>query len=752
MKKIILLTLLTIIISSCIYATCKDLNEGYEKCGIGSTRTLLNQDPEQITQYKIEDITALLKEDSDFLTQFFVDNPQLLSTAPEAGNTFLESRFGIPFTQDNGQIISYKTGPPQTIITQTGASLSGNFIRGTVSIVKGIITLSGLTGTENSDKEITIEEGTLEIKDENIAGTIIKGTIDGIPITNMHNVEFRPNGEIKAATIVNGQFGQFYGDFTIQYHAGFIHFAGQDNRITKISTEEYKEQMRITGSFIVKTEHMKDMKTADIVAEMDTTITIEKEGTIDSIHVIDPKESLIGINFDPEKHDKAKSMVTFYPDSENIMTASGSGDYSIKSYLHIIDKIINEKSSPEEIKKLQRILRQLGYYTWTNSEYPEGIDGVWGSGTEKAINQFIENHFNPENRALLFELLNEFASFTITPGDTAQLTDFSLAKGSKGETVKTAQKLLRKLGHYTWSSPKYPEGLDGIYGGGTKDAVISFQKSVGIEPTGIIDFNTREALEEKTGDSFEHIGTCTLSREGNNIKINTEGIGTIKTQNQLFMTFDGKKKSGININGVIINNERYTYEAKSEYRPQYQSSSETLDFDALAAQGYNIDLIKAIMAIESNGKAFDDEGHPFVRFECHLFNRWSSHKVPCTIRSGRSYSTVAAETNKAALLKAMELDKDAAIRSSSFGVMQVLGDNYKALGYDSPTEFYEAMFISQAEQEKAFINQVMNYPSLRNEFKKKYPNFSKVARLYNGPGYRQHAYHTKLAQKYTEQS
>ena len=50
--------------------------------------------------------------------------------------------------------------------------------------------------------------------------------------------------------------------------------------------------------------------------------------------------------------------------------------------------------------------------------------------------------------------------------------------GSRGEEVRQIQRKLRSLGFYTGS-------IDGIFGSGTKKAVIAFQKSCGIKADGI---------------------------------------------------------------------------------------------------------------------------------------------------------------------------------------------------------------------------------------------------------------------------
>lgn len=63
----------------------------------------------------------------------------------------------------------------------------------------------------------------------------------------------------------------------------------------------------------------------------------------------------------------------------------------------------------------------------------------------------------------------------------------SLRQGDSGEEVKTLQRKLRQWGYY--------EGeVDGIFGSGTKKAVIKFQQKNGLTADGIVGEKTAEAL------------------------------------------------------------------------------------------------------------------------------------------------------------------------------------------------------------------------------------------------------------------
>ena len=79
----------------------------------------------------------------------------------------------------------------------------------------------------------------------------------------------------------------------------------------------------------------------------------------------------------------------------------------------------------------------------------------------------------------------------------------TLRVGSSGEEVKTLQTKLKRWGYYTGS-------IDGVFGSGTKKAVIAFQKKNGLTPDGRVGPATLKALGmQSSGGSSASSGSNT---------------------------------------------------------------------------------------------------------------------------------------------------------------------------------------------------------------------------------------------------
>jgi len=87
------------------------------------------------------------------------------------------------------------------------------------------------------------------------------------------------------------------------------------------------------------------------------------------------------------------------------------------------------------------------------------------------------------------------------------------------------------------------------------------------------------------------------------------------------------------------------------------------------------------------------------------------------------------------LVKAYQLDKDAALEACSFGKFQIMGFNYKAAGYKNVHDFTRAMSLSDAEHMKAFLKFAKSNKVLLSGLQNK--NYEKIAEGHNGAAWKQ---------------
>jgi murein DD-endopeptidase MepM/ murein hydrolase activator NlpD len=177
------------------------------------------------------------------------------------------------------------------------------------------------------------------------------------------------------------------------------------------------------------------------------------------------------------------------------------------------------------------------------------------------------------------------------------------------------------------------------------------------------------------------------------------------------------------------------------------------DFVAAAnSLGCETAAVRAVAEVESGGRTgFDTKKRPKILFEIHLFRENTKHKYDqshphlsapySSPRRRASYQ----KDQWAVMREAFALDSDAAVKSASWGMFQVLGSNYKMCGWKSVRQFVYDMFESEAQHLRSFLGycraaKITPYLKTRN--------WASFARGYNGPDYASNGYHTKMAAAY----
>lgn len=176
-----------------------------------------------------------------------------------------------------------------------------------------------------------------------------------------------------------------------------------------------------------------------------------------------------------------------------------------------------------------------------------------------------------------------------------------------------------------------------------------------------------------------------------------------------------------------------------------------LDLPRIGARiGVGEDEIHAFMDVEAAGSGFDTAGRPKMLFEPHVFyrNLTGAARAQAEVK-GLAYRVWKRGAYPAdsypRLEQAIAIDETAALKAASWGLGQVLGENFAAASFDSPQAMVRAMMGGEAAQLEASIA-FIEANGLDDELRRH--DWSAFARGYNGPGYATHGYHTKLAAAY----
>lgn len=174
----------------------------------------------------------------------------------------------------------------------------------------------------------------------------------------------------------------------------------------------------------------------------------------------------------------------------------------------------------------------------------------------------------------------------------------------------------------------------------------------------------------------------------------------------------------------------------------------------VAAQGLGVQAaaIRAFWQTEAAGAGFQ-EGRPKILPEPHRFSKNTGHRFDASHPTisypkwGTRPYVKTQDERYDQLLQMVRLDTDAGFASASYGAPQIMGENFKACGYDSSFAFAEAMARDEATQLRAFEAFVTGcgiLPYLRRVTRAP-TSWEPVASRYNGTAFRQNRYHEKMA-------
>lgn len=260
-----------------------------------------------------------------------------------------------------------------------------------------------------------------------------------------------------------------------------------------------------------------------------------------------------------------------------------------------------------------------------------------------------------------------------------------LKKGSTGQEVIYLQQLLQNKGYDIFDN--------GVFGDGTYEKIIQFQKDCKLVADGIVSEKTWNALIDSNSPYY----TLTHKDYLECASILGVDVATIKAIQEVETGSVGgflyPNKPTILFEGHIFWNE---LKKKGKNPENYVKGNEDI-----------------------------------------LYPKWTK----------QFYKGKNGEWDR--LEKAMQIDKISAISAASWGAFQIMGFNYKVCNCYSVEEFVEEMSKNLKSQLKLFIYFIKNN-KLDSYLKMK--DWAGFAKKYNGPAYAENKYDVKLHQAYEKWS
>lgn len=167
----------------------------------------------------------------------------------------------------------------------------------------------------------------------------------------------------------------------------------------------------------------------------------------------------------------------------------------------------------------------------------------------------------------------------------------------------------------------------------------------------------------------------------------------------------------------------------------------THDDFALEAVRFGVQppLVVAVVDVEASGSGFISASDPRMKilYEAHLFSSRTGHRYDEThpnISSrawNRSLYGAGGAHQYARLAEAMSLNEDAALQSCSWGLGQVLGQNWQMLDFKSVYDMVETLRQGERQQLDAMLTFCKKSGAMGCLQRLDFDGFT---RIYNGPG------------------
>jgi hypothetical protein len=180
---------------------------------------------------------------------------------------------------------------------------------------------------------------------------------------------------------------------------------------------------------------------------------------------------------------------------------------------------------------------------------------------------------------------------------------------------------------------------------------------------------------------------------------------------------------------------------------EFIGKSKALSEDGLAKTAESLSVktqeIWAVLVVETSGCGFLPDRRPQILFERHIFHRLTGGRFDdgdISDPSPGGYGPGGANQYER-LARALAKDKVSALKSASWGLGQIMGENFAASGFAD----VETMVAEMSDSEDAQLAAVASFlKSSRLDIALNIHDWTSFARGYNGPGYAKNNYDARL--------
>lgn len=167
---------------------------------------------------------------------------------------------------------------------------------------------------------------------------------------------------------------------------------------------------------------------------------------------------------------------------------------------------------------------------------------------------------------------------------------------------------------------------------------------------------------------------------------------------------------------------------------------------AAQALGCRRQTLQAVAMVESLDRGMLSSGRVVILFEAHVFSRLTGHRFDASHPAISSpkwdrglYRGGEAEYGR--LEEALRLDPEAALRSASWGLFQIMGFNAEKAGFANATHMAFAMQEKEQRHLDAFVSFIRSEDLAQTLVRS---DFDAFAKGYNGPRYAENRYPQRM--------